>query len=132
MLRPSARWTLGFPRRVATVRRTSTSTRPGRGVGPTSAFRLVDGDRAGPRAVGLLAPPGRRTLVIVRPRALPWDLLVVHSHPRTGPTTAFRDFGRAEAAAATEGLCRALDEWARGGPRPGRGSGRPSGEGRTP
>jgi hypothetical protein len=81
-----------------------------------SAFRLVDGDQAGPRAVGLLAPPGRRTLVIVRPRALPWDLLVVHSHPRTGPTTTFRDFGREEAAAATEGLCRALEEWTRGGP----------------
>ena len=81
-----------------------------------SAFRLVNDDQAGPLAVGLLVPPGRRTLVIVRPRALPWDLLIVHSHPRTGPTTTFRDFGREEAAAATEGLCLALQEWARGGP----------------
>jgi hypothetical protein len=81
-----------------------------------SAFRLVDDDQAGPRAVGLLVPPGRRTLVIVRPRALPWDLLIVHSRPRVGATTTFRDFGPAEAAAAAEGLCLALQEWPRGGP----------------
>jgi hypothetical protein len=81
-----------------------------------AAFRLVNDDQAGPRALGLLVPPGRRTLVIVRPRSLPWDLLVVHSHRRTGPTTTFRDFGREEAAAASDGLCLALQEWAAGGP----------------
>lgn len=82
-----------------------------------AAFRLVNADQAGPRALGLLVPPGRRrTLVIVRPRLLPWDLLIVHSHCRTGPTTTFRDFGREEAAAACEGLVQALQEWAAGGP----------------
>lgn len=80
------------------------------------AFRLVNGDRAGPRALGLLVPPGRRTLLIVRPRSLPWDLLIVHSHRRNGPTTTIRDFSREEAAAASEGLCLALQEWAAGGP----------------
>jgi hypothetical protein len=81
-----------------------------------AAFRLVNDDRAGPQALGLLVPPGRRSLVIVRPRSLPWDLLIVHCHRRTGPTTTFRDFGREEAAAAVEGLCLALQEWAAGGP----------------
>jgi hypothetical protein len=81
-----------------------------------AAFRLVNADQAGPDALGLLVPPGRRTLVIVRPRALPWDLLIVHSHHRTGPTTTFRDFGRDEAAAASEGLHLALVHWAAGGP----------------
>jgi hypothetical protein len=81
-----------------------------------AAFRLVNDDLAGPRALGLLVPPGRRTLVIVRPRALAWDLLIVHSHRRTGPTTTFRDFGRDEASAAVEGLCLALQQWAAGGP----------------
>jgi hypothetical protein len=81
-----------------------------------AAFRFVNDDQAGPRALGLLVPPGRRTLVIVRPRALDWDLLIVQRHRRTGPTTTFRDFGRAEAAAAVEGLCLALQQWAAGGP----------------
>jgi hypothetical protein len=81
-----------------------------------SAFRLVRDDTAGPAALGLLTPPGRRTLLIVRPRALAWDLLVVHSSRQTGPTTAFRDFGREEAEAAGEGLYQALQRWAAGGP----------------
>jgi hypothetical protein len=94
-----------------------------------SAFRLVNDDQAGPGAVGVLVPPGRRTLVIVRPRALDWDLLIVHSHPRTGPTTAFRDFGREEAAAAAEGFCLALQEWAAGGPGRVEAESAPSGDG---
>src|SRR5262249_30949356 len=78
-----------------------------------SAFRLMAAAEAGPNALGLLTPPGRRTLLIVRPRALPWDLLVVQSR-RTGPTTEFRDFSRDEAAAAGEGLLAALQRWAGG------------------
>jgi hypothetical protein len=81
-----------------------------------AAFRLINADQAGPRALGLLVPPGRRTLLVVRPRSLPWDLLIVRSDRRTGPTTTIRDFGREEAAAAGEGLCAALQEWAAGGP----------------
>jgi hypothetical protein len=80
------------------------------------AFRRVADDQAGPAALGLLVPPGRRTLVIVRPRALPWDLLVVRQSRQTGPTTAPRDFGWEEALAATEGLALALEAWAAGGP----------------
>ncbi len=81
-----------------------------------SAFRLVSDDQAGPAALGVLTPPGRRTLLIVRPRALAWDLVVVHSSRKTGPTTAIRDFGRDEAEAAAEGLYQALQRWSGGGP----------------
>jgi hypothetical protein len=81
-----------------------------------AAFRRVNGEQAGPAALGILLPPGRRTLLIVRPRALAWDLLVVRSDRRTGPTTTFRDFGREEAEAAGEGLLQALELWAGGGP----------------
>jgi hypothetical protein len=80
------------------------------------AFRRVNGDQAGPGALGLLVPPGRRTLLIVRPRALAWDLVIVHSSRKTGPTTSFREFGRDEALAASEGLYLALEEWTAGGP----------------
>jgi hypothetical protein len=31
---------------------------------------------AGPRALGILVPPGKRTLVILRPRVLEWDLVL--------------------------------------------------------
>ena len=80
------------------------------------AFRRVEADQAGPAALGLLVPPGRRTLLIVRPRALAWDLVIVHSSRRTGPTTSFREFGREEALAASEGLYLALEAWTAGGP----------------
>jgi hypothetical protein len=80
------------------------------------AFRRVNGDQAGPAALGVLVPPGRRTLLIVRPRALAWDLVIVHSGRRTGPSTAFREFGREEALAAGEGLYEALEHWTAGGP----------------
>jgi hypothetical protein len=81
-----------------------------------SAFRRVNDAQAGPAALGVLIPPGRRTLVILRPRALAWDLLIVHSDRRSGPTTALREFGRAEAEAASEGLFLALEKWSGGGP----------------
>jgi hypothetical protein len=81
-----------------------------------SAFRRVNDEQAGPAALGLLIPPGRRTVVILRPRALAWDLLIVHSDRRTGPTTTFREFSRAEAEAASEGLYLALEKWSAGGP----------------
>src|SRR5262245_11280754 len=89
---------------------------PASGEPTMTAFRLVAAAQAGPGALGLLSPPGHRTLLIVRPRALPWDLLIVHSHRRHGPTTSFRDFGREEAAAAGEGLFAALQRWAGGEP----------------
>jgi hypothetical protein len=39
------------------------------------AFCRVDAQRAGPAALGILVPPGDKTLVVLRPRGLEWDLL---------------------------------------------------------
>src|SRR5207302_3778230 len=46
------------------------------GVRSMCPLRRVEDAHAGPHAVGILVPPGRRTVVIVRPRALIWDLLL--------------------------------------------------------
>jgi hypothetical protein len=76
------------------------------------AFRRVEGEQAGPAAVGILIPPGRRTFVILRPRPVPFDLLLCR-----GPDDlAFRDLSHDEASAAAQMLFRALREWAAGGP----------------
>jgi hypothetical protein len=57
-------------------------------------------------------PPGRRTFLILRPRALAWDLLLLAGPGRTD----FRELSREEAAAGAEAVYRALQEWAAGGP----------------
>jgi hypothetical protein len=76
------------------------------------SFRRVEGDQAGPTALGILIPPSRRTFVILRPRALPLDLLLCR-----GPDDlAFRELAHDEASAAAQGLYRALRDWAAGGP----------------
>jgi hypothetical protein len=41
------------------------------------AFRRVEGTHAGPEALGILVPPSRQTFLILRPRSLPWDLLLI-------------------------------------------------------
>ena len=77
-----------------------------------SAFRRVEGQKAGPAALGVLAPPGRRTFLILRPRALPWDLVLLQpAHP-----SAFHEMDRDEATAAAEEVVGALETWASGGP----------------
>jgi hypothetical protein len=63
-----------------------------------SPLRRVFGERSGPTALGILVPPGRRTVLILRPRALAWDLLLTHP----GPAAPFRELGRDEAEAAAE------------------------------
>jgi len=77
-----------------------------------SPFRCVEGHDAGPAALGVLAPPGRRTFLILRPRALPWDLVLLQpAHP-----SVFHEMDRDEAAAAARQLAAALEAWAAGGP----------------
>jgi hypothetical protein len=73
-------------------------------------FRRVDAHLAGPRALGILIPPGERTLVILRPRALAWDLLPARwdGDPRHPP--AFCTFARDEAAAVAKRLATALEQ----------------------
>jgi hypothetical protein len=70
------------------------------------AFRRVEGELAGPSALGILVPPGRRTFVILRPRALPWDLLLLR-----GDGSAL-ELAHDEASAAAQALYRALREGA--------------------
>lgn len=73
------------------------------------AFRRVEAEAAGPQALGILIPPARRTFVILRPRALPWDLLLC----RDGADPLFRDLAHDEASAAAQSLFRALGVGAR-------------------
>jgi hypothetical protein len=77
-----------------------------------SAFRCVEGRDAGPAALGVLAPPGRRTFLILRPRALPWDLVLL----QPAHASVFREMDRDEATAAARDLVHALEAWAVGGP----------------
>jgi hypothetical protein len=67
-------------------------------------FRRVEADRAGPCALGILVPPGKRTFVILRPRALPWDAVLC----RSADDLTFAQLSHDEASAAAQGLFRAL------------------------
>jgi hypothetical protein len=67
-------------------------------------LRRVEDQRAGPSALGILVPPGRRTFLILRPRSLSWDLLLCH--PGTNPT--FRELRREEAEVLALNLLQAL------------------------
>lgn len=73
------------------------------------AFRRVEPQHAGPHALGILVPPGARTLVILRPRSLGWDLLPARwtGDPAIAPT--FCDFTRDSAAAVARHVLQALE-----------------------
>jgi hypothetical protein len=73
-------------------------------------LRRVAAQDAGPNAVGILAPPGRRTVVILRPRALPWDLLLAQSPEESGVSLVFREVGHLEAPGLTQNLYRTLEK----------------------
>jgi hypothetical protein len=66
----------------------------------------VDDDLAGPAALGMLVPPGRRTFLILRPRSLAWDLVLL----RGSEGEAFRDMNREEAQVVAGALFRALEK----------------------
>jgi len=76
------------------------------------SFRIVPGERAGASALGILVPPGTPTVLIVRPRSLSWDLLLV----RGAGGTTFQAMNREEAAATARGFFEALQEWGQGRP----------------
>ena len=69
----------------------------------------VDVRHAGADALGILVPPGSRTVVILRPRTLGWDLLPVrwNGDPAVAPT--FCTFGRDEAALLARRLGQFLE-----------------------
>jgi hypothetical protein len=73
-------------------------------------LRRVEDQRAGPSALGILVPPGRRTFLIVRPRSLPWDLLLL----RLDSPSAFRELHRDEAHSLAQELYNALNNWSDG------------------
>jgi|GEM_PF-1963749 hypothetical protein len=73
-------------------------------------LRRVEGHRAGPSALGILAPPGRRTFLILRPRTLAWDLLLL----RPGSVNIFRDVPFTEAERLAHELLQALRQWSQG------------------
>ena len=70
-------------------------------------FRRVDDHRAGPKALGILVPPGQRTVVILRPRALDWDLLPIRYD--RGVESGFCNFDREEAAGVARRLQQVLE-----------------------
>lgn len=86
------------------------------------AFRRVSDDKASPNALGILVPPSvstaptgtararEVTVVILRPRALPWDLLLVES----GESTVIAQLGREEAAQTARQLFHDLEACAEG------------------
>lgn len=81
-------------------------------------FRRVEARLASPAALGILVPPGSRTVVILRPRSLTWDLLPAswNGDARTSPV--FATFGRDEAAAVARQLLDHLDAGVRNGVNP--------------
>ena len=78
------------------------------------AFRRVDARQAGPDALGILVPPGRQTLVILRPRSVPLDLLPLRLGQEHMQPAAFCALGRDEAAVLAR---HAQDALARGAGR---------------
>src|SRR5262249_57327820 len=66
--------------------------------------------------LGILLPPGPRTVLILRPRPVPWDLLLVRGGASGEAGTPFLHLEPEEGHAMAEGLLRALERWAGGGP----------------
>ncbi len=79
-------------------------------------LRRVDGRQAGAAAVGILIPPGPRTVLIVRLRGLPLDLLLTRSGEGGEKGTPFLHLDADDAPVMAEGLARALARWVEGGP----------------
>lgn len=72
-------------------------------------FHKTDAKHAGPGALGILVPHGVKTLVIVRPRTLPWDLLPARWDGDSAKSPEFCLFTRDEAAGAARRLVQALE-----------------------
>ena len=67
------------------------------------AFRRVEAEQAGPAALGLLIPPSRRTVLILRPRLLAWDLVLAQAGG------GFREMNREEAEHVAYQVAAALE-----------------------
>jgi hypothetical protein len=83
-----------------------------------SAFRRVDARQAGTAALGILVPPGPRTFVIMRPRALAWDLLPLRPGLEQVRPAVFCTFDRQEAAGVARRVQQALEHGVGRAPNP--------------
>jgi len=72
-------------------------------------FARIDAKNAGAHSLGILVPHGAKTLVIVRPRSLPWDLLPARWDGDRGKPPQFCVFTRDEAAAVARRLVAFLE-----------------------
>jgi hypothetical protein len=72
-------------------------------------FFRVDVKQAGPNALGILVPQQTKTLVIVRPRALAWDLLPARWNGDSTNAPRFCWFTRDEATGAARRILRTLE-----------------------
>jgi hypothetical protein len=75
-----------------------------------SAFCRVEPQHAGPGALGILVPPGTRTLVIVRPRSVDFDLLPARWDGAASCPPEFCLFEREQAAQVARRFQAALEE----------------------
>jgi hypothetical protein len=78
-------------------------------------LRRVDSRSASVTALGILVPPGSRTIVVVRPRGMVWDLLPVRWDGAPTSPPAFVSFGREEAAQIARRLGKSLEDRDRDG-----------------
>ena len=69
-------------------------------------FQRVEAEQAGPAALGILIPPAQRTFVILRPRAMAFDLLLC----RSAADPSFHALSHAEASTSAQSLYRGLRE----------------------
>src|SRR5947209_20579622 len=81
-------------------------------------FRRVEDCRASASALGILVPPGHRTVVILRRRAVGWDLLALLPGQGADAHPAFCEFGRDEAAGVARRVQQALAQAAQAGANP--------------
>src|SRR4051794_25531570 len=72
-------------------------------------FTRVEPRLAGPNALGILVPPGTKTLVIVRPRALERDLLPARWDGDAAHPPEFCRFSRDEAANVARRFAKAIE-----------------------
>ncbi|MGF1579268.1 MAG: hypothetical protein ACFCD0_07875 [Gemmataceae bacterium] len=61
-------------------------------------FQRVDHKQAGPYALGILIPPGQRTILIIRPKSLQYDFLAIKPADVNADVPTFCNFDRDEAA----------------------------------
>jgi hypothetical protein len=73
-------------------------------------FRRVESNRAGSAALGILVPRGARTVVILRPRGLPCDLLPARWNGKGDSAPVFASFTRDEAVGLARRVLQALEQ----------------------